>query len=48
MKFNWKRPLAPTLCVLGVVLCLSRDPVIGVGIFLVAFALILGFSGRTS
>ena len=47
MKFNWKRPFAPALCVLGVVLCLSRDPVIGVGVFLIAFALILGFSGRT-
>ncbi len=45
---DWKRPLAPALCVLGVVLCLSRDPVIGLGVFLVAFALILGFSDRTS
>ena len=48
MKFNWKRLLAPILCVLGLVLCLSRDPVIGVGVFLVAFALILGFSRGTS
>lgn len=44
MKFDWKRPLAPTLCVGGLLLCLSRDPIIGLGVFLVTFALIIGFS----
>jgi len=44
MKFDWKRPLAPILCILGVLLCLSRDPIIGLGVFIICFALIIGFS----
>ena len=44
MKFDWRRPLAPAVLVLGLLLCFVRDPVVGLGIFLVSFALILGFS----
>ena len=44
MKFDWRRPLAPTLLVVGLLLSFVRDSVMGLGVFLVAFALILGFS----
>tara|TARA_B100000161_G_C33376057_1_gene335657 strand:+ start:206 stop:352 length:147 start_codon:yes stop_codon:yes gene_type:complete len=44
MNFDWRRPLAPVICILGILLCLSRDPLIGLGVFLVSFALVLGFS----
>jgi hypothetical protein len=44
MKFDWRRPLAPAVLVLGLLLCFIKDPVVGFGIFLVSFALILGFS----
>jgi hypothetical protein len=44
MKFDWRRPLAPAVLFLGLLLCFARDPVVGLGIFLVSFALILGFS----
>ena len=44
MKFAWRRPIAPTVLVLGLLLCFIRDPVVGLGIVLVSFALILGFS----
>ena len=48
MNFDWKRPLAPILLVGGLLLCLSRDPVIGLGVFLVSFALVFGFSRGSS
>ena len=54
MKFNWRRTIAPILLVAGLLLCISHkhEPgsenmgheLIGFGIFLVAFALIIGFS----
>ena len=48
MNFDWKRPLAPILLVAGLLLCLSKDPVIGLGVFLVSFALVFGFSRGSS
>ena len=42
MKFDWRRPLAPAVLVLGLLLCFVSDPIVGLGIFLVSFALILG------
>jgi hypothetical protein len=48
MKFDWKRPLAPVVLVAGLLLCLSRDPIIGLGVFLVSFALVFGFSRGSS
>jgi len=44
MKFDWRRPLAPAVLVFGLLLCFVRDPIVGLGMFLVSFALILGFS----
>ena len=45
MKFDWRRPLAPILLVAGLFVCFTSGlPVIGLGVFLVTFALILGFS----
>ena len=29
MNFDWRRPVAPILCIAGILLCLSRDPIIG-------------------
>ena len=48
MKFDWRRLSSPILCVAGLLLILSRDPMIGLGVFLVAFALILGFARGSS
>ena len=48
MKFDWKRPLAPILLVGGLLLCLSHDPIVGLGVFLVSFALVFGFSRGSS
>ena len=48
MNFDWRRPVAPILCIAGILLCLSRDPIIGLGAFLISFALILGFSRGSS
>ncbi len=48
MKFDWKRPLAPILLVGGLLLCLASDPIIGLGVFLVSFALVFGFSRGSS
>ena len=48
MKFDWKRPIAPILLVAGLFVCISRDPIVGLGLFLVSFALILGFSRGSS
>ncbi len=48
MKFDWKRPIAPILLVAGLFICISRDPIVGLGLFLVSFALILGFSRGSS
>lgn len=44
MKFDWRRPLAPILLVVGLFMALMRDPLTGLALFLVAFALIIGFS----
>ena len=48
MNFDWKRPLAPILLVAGLFICVSRDPIVGLGLFLVSFALILGFGRGAS
>ena len=48
MKFDWRRPLAPAVLVLGLLLCFVRDPIVGLGIFLVSFALILGFASGSA
>jgi len=48
MKFDWKRPLAPLVLVAGLSLCLMKDAILGLGVFLVSFALIIGFSRGSS
>ena len=44
MKFDWRRTIAPILLVAGLLLCISQNPMIGLGVFLVGFGLIIGFS----
>ena len=44
MKFDWRRPLAPAVLVLGLLLVIMNNPNVGLGVFLVTFGLILGFS----
>tara|TARA_Y100000588_G_C13538208_1_gene620796 strand:+ start:203 stop:355 length:153 start_codon:yes stop_codon:yes gene_type:complete len=44
MNFDWRRPLAPAVLVIGLLLIFSRDSIVGLGVFLVVFALIFGFS----
>ena len=48
MKFDWKRPLAPILLVAGLSICVDENPIMGLGLFLISFALILGFGRGTS
>ena len=39
MKFNWRRTIAPILLVAGLLLCISENAMIGLGVFLVGFGL---------
>jgi len=53
MKFDWKRPLSPILLVAGLLICILQGEemhgaVTGVSLFLISFALILGFSRGSS
>ena len=51
MKFNWRRSLVPLILAVGLLLCFSagpNGPRIGLGVSLVAFALIIGFSRGSS
>lgn len=53
MKFDWKRPLSPILLVAGLLVCILQGnemhgAVTGVSLFLISFALILGFSRGSS
>ena len=51
MKFNWRRTAVPIILVVGLLLCFSAGPHgarIGLGVSLVAFALIIGFSNGKS
>ena len=40
--------MAPILLIVGLFISISRDPVIGLGLFLISFALVLGFSRSSS
>ena len=44
MKFNMRRAVAPLILVVGIIVCLKASPYTGLGVSLVAFGLILGFS----
>ncbi len=44
MKFNWRRFVVPLILAVGLLLCFFESPLIGLGVSLVAFALIIGFS----
>ena len=48
MKFNWRRTAVPIILTVGLLLCFSVDSMIGLGVSLVAFALIIGFSNGKS
>ncbi len=51
MKFNWRRFIVPLILMFGLLLCFSAGkdgPQIGLGVSLVAFALIIGFSSGSA
>lgn len=44
IKLNWRRFVAPLILVSGIMICLKESTSIAIGVSLVAFSLILGFS----
>ena len=48
MNFKWRRPVTPLILAIGLLLCFAESAQVGLGVSLVAFALIIGFWGGKS